>query len=174
MILWPKDQIKFALAEYPRLRDSEEAFAQAAKQQASPSLAARGGKLPPFGRWSLDNRVLDSGANIEAEAFKLQPGEVSVLIGTPEGHVVIKCDRRIPPDTGVTLEQVRPELQQEVRARKVQIEMGVAFKELWTKAHPNLILRDASRPVDVRGETSRALSDLPAEEKAHIFRMPNQ
>jgi hypothetical protein len=105
---------------------------------------------------------------VEQEAFKLQPGEVSPLIGTPQGHVVVKCDRRIPPETGVTLEQVRPQLEPEVRKRKVDLEMGVAFKELWTKAHPQLLLRDPSRPVDVQTETSQALSDLPAEQRSRL------
>jgi parvulin-like peptidyl-prolyl isomerase len=162
MIMWPEDQLKFALADYPRIRDSDEAFAQKAKQQPSATLAAKAGQMPIFGRWTLDDPV------VEQEAFKLQPGEVSSLIGTPQGHVVIKCDRRIPPTPGVTLEQKRAELEQEVRARNVQVEMGVVFGDLQKKAHPQLMLRDSAKPVDLKAETSRALSDLPAEERTRL------
>jgi parvulin-like peptidyl-prolyl isomerase len=162
MIMWPPDQTKFALSDYARIRDSEEAFAQKAKQQASPTLAAKAGQLDPFGHWTLDD------LNVEQEAFKLQPGEVSSLIGTPAGHVVIKCDRRIPPEKGATLEQVRPQLEQEARARNLQVEIGVVFADLQQKAHPQLMLRDSAKPVDLRAETSRALSDLPAEERARL------
>ncbi len=118
--------------------------------------------MPIFGRWTLDDPV------VEQEAFKLQPGEVSSLIGTRQGHVVIKCDRRIPPETGVTLEKKRAELEQEVRARNVQVEMGVVFADLQKKAHPQLMLRDSNKPVDLKAETSRALSDLPEEERTRL------
>jgi foldase protein PrsA len=162
MIMWPADQIKFALADYARIRDSEDAFTQKAKQQASPTLAAGAGRIADFGRWTLDDKT------VEDEAFKLQPGEISPLIGTPAGHVVIKCDRRIPAQAGVKLEQVRPQMEEEVRARNVQVEMGLVFGELAKKAHPQLMLRDPGKPVDLKGETSRVLSDLPAEERKRL------
>jgi parvulin-like peptidyl-prolyl isomerase len=153
MILWPHDQTRYALAEYAKIRDSEEAFADKAKKQASPTLAAKGGQIEQFGRHTLGDEAL------EEAAFKLQPGEVSTLIGTPQGNVVIKCDRRIPPDKDVDMAQERLRLEQEVRARKVQLEMGVVFKELAGKARPNLLLRDASRPVDVTAETKSILAE---------------
>ncbi len=172
MILWPPDQLKFAIQDYNSVRDSEEAFAQKAKQQASPSLAAKGGKLPIFGRWSMDNCKVLGQPSLEEEAFKLQPGEVSPLIGTPQGHAVIKCDRRIPPDTSVTLEQVRPELEKEVRDRKVQMEMAVVFGDLKKKANPQLMLRNPNKPIDVQAETHRALSDLSPEERQRLLGVP--
>jgi parvulin-like peptidyl-prolyl isomerase len=153
MILWPHDQTKFALAEYAKIRDSEEAFADKAKKQASPTLAAHGGRIDPFGRHTLGDDAL------EEAAFKLQPGEVSTLIGTPQGNVVIKCDKRIPPDQGVDMEKERPWLEKEVRERKVQIEIGLVFRELAAKARPNLLLRDASRPVDITAETRSILAE---------------
>lgn len=162
MILWPLDQTKYALTEYPKIRDSEKAFADKAKQQASPTLAAHGGKMPPFGHFTLDDPA------VEAEAFKLQPGEVSTLIGTAQGNAVVKCDRRIPPDSGVTLEQVRPRLEKEVRERKAQQEMQVAFNELASRARPQLMLKDGARPVNLRAEMNKALSDLPEAEKARL------
>jgi parvulin-like peptidyl-prolyl isomerase len=162
MILWPEDQIKFALADYPRLRDSEEAFAQKAKQQPSATLAAKEGRLPRFGHWMLGDEQL------EQAAFRLQPGEVSSLIGTRQGQVILKCDRRIPPQTGVSLEKVRPQLEQEVHDRKVQMELGVVFGELKKKANPQIMLRGAERPTDIREETSRILADMPAGERARI------
>src|SRR5207248_995914 len=76
IILWPPDQTKFALTEYAKIRDSAAEFDRKAKQQASPTLAAQGGKVPPFGRYSFGDE------NVEREAFKLQPGEISTLIGT--------------------------------------------------------------------------------------------
>jgi parvulin-like peptidyl-prolyl isomerase len=154
IILWPPDQTKFALAEYPRIRDSEAAFAEKAKQQASAALAAHGGEIDEFGRHTLGDEAL------EEAAFKLQPGEISTLIGTPQGNVVIKCDKRIPPSSSVNLEAKRAELEKEVRERKVQLEMQMVFRELKEKAHPNLLLKDASRPTDIAAETTKALEEV--------------
>jgi hypothetical protein len=155
MILWPPDQHKTALMLYPKIRDSEEEFTRQAKQQASPSLAATGGRVPPIGRHTLGDD------NLEREVFQLNPGEVTSLVGTPQGHVIFKCDKRIPPDTKVKLADVRDQLVQEVVQRKTNQEMQVVFKELRDKAQPRLILKDASRPEDLVSQTQRILADSP-------------
>jgi hypothetical protein len=155
IILWPQDQVKFALAEYPTIRDSEEEFTKKAKAQISPTLAAKGGEIPAFGHYTLGDD------NLEAAAFKLHPGEVSTVVGTPQGHVVIKCDKRIPPDTSVKLKQVRDELTREVLQRKTQMEMQVVFKELRDKVKPRLMLKDPSKPEDLVSESKKLMEGLP-------------
>jgi hypothetical protein len=152
-ILWPPDQAKFALQQYARLRDSEEEFARVAKAQPTPTLAATGGRVAPFGKHTLGDEAL------EREAFKLQPGEVSTLIGTPQGNVVIKCDRRLPPDAKASLEQERPKLVEEILKKKVNLEMQVVFKQFREQAHPRLVLKDPNKPVDLAAETKEILSD---------------
>lgn len=153
MILWPPDQMKFAMKDYPKIRDSEKAFAEAAKRQPSASLAMKGGLLDPFGRHTLGDD------NLENEAFRLQPGEVSTMIGTPQGNVVLRCDRRIKPD-GAPLESVRKELEEDVRKRKTQVEMQVCFRELANKANPKLLLRDPNKPANLKAEVHHELANL--------------
>jgi parvulin-like peptidyl-prolyl isomerase len=155
IILWPTDQAKYALTEYAKLRDSDKEFTNAAKRQASPSLAAEGGKIPTFGHYSLGDE------NLEREAFKLQPGEVSSLIGTPQGQVMLKVDKRIPPDTKKKLEQEKAALYQEVFDRMLQQEMQVVFKELREKASPRLLLKDPNRMEDLAADSRRLLADSP-------------
>lgn len=155
IILWPHDQVKYAMAEYARLRDSEEEFARKAKAQPSPTLAAHGGKIPRFGRHSLGDDSL------EREAFRLRKGEVSTLIGTAQGQVVIKCDERYPPDARVKLDQVREAISADVLERKVQLEMQVAFKELKDKAKPQLILRPAGMVEDLAASARELMTGLP-------------
>src|SRR5262249_19141711 len=92
VILWPSDQGKYALAEYNKIRDSADEFDRKAKSQPSPTLAAQGGRIPPFGRHVLGND------DLEREAFKLSPGEITPLVQTPQGQVVMKLDKRIEPD----------------------------------------------------------------------------
>jgi parvulin-like peptidyl-prolyl isomerase len=159
IILWPADQKKWVLKQYPSIRDSEEAFADAAKHQASPTLASKGGRLDLFGRHTLGDE------NLEREAFRLKPGEVSTVVGTPQGDVVMKCDRRIPPDK-VPLEKVRAELERDVRRRKIEREIQIAFHELQEKAQPKLLLRDPNRPKDIKAEVRKEIAELNEATKA--------
>ncbi len=137
MILWPSDQTKFALTEYARIRDDPKAFDEAAQHQACSSLAAKGGQVGPFGRHTLGND------DLEREAFKLQPRDVTTLVGTVEGHVMFKLDKRIPPDTSITLESKRAELTREVFERKVQLAMQNVLRRSAQDRQP---ARDAEKP----------------------------
>lgn len=152
MILWPKDQFRFAQALYPTIRDSEKEFKSAAIKQATPSLAAKAGLLPPFGRNTFGN------VDVEREAFRLMPGEVTPLIGTPEGFVVLRCEKRFPANKSVTLEKARPQLEAEVLKKKNELEMQLAFKELYDKASPKLLLKTGDEPVNLVSETKKLIS----------------
>jgi len=153
MILWPAGQERFALAQYPQLRDSEAEFERAARNQPTPSLASKAGKIEAFGRRSLGDE------QVEREAFRLQPGEVTPLLGTPQGHVIFKCDKRYPANTAVTLEQVRAKLTAEVLDKKHQAEMQAVFAELHKKADPRPLLRTSDTPADLAGDARRMLRD---------------
>lgn len=153
MILWPSDQTKYAMMQYTRIRDNAAAFDEMAQHQASSTLAAKGGKIGPFGRGSLGNEV------VEEEAFKLHPGELTTLLETPEGNVVFKLDKRYPPNNSVTLDAVRNQLTQKVFERKVQQEMQTAFKVLRDKARPKIMLKDNHKSIDLRETTKKLLAD---------------
>jgi parvulin-like peptidyl-prolyl isomerase len=160
MILWPVAERKHAMAEYAKLRDSEEEFSRKAKQQVSPSLAAKGGSLGEVGRYTLGNEEL------EREVFALPPGEVTRLIDTSEGIAMVRCDRRVPPNPAAKLEEQRAWLEQEVLARKTQAEIPHAFAELAKQANPRLILRDYSKPENLTAEVIKELTGKDVAEKA--------
>jgi hypothetical protein len=135
IIMWPLSEQAHAMKMYPKIRDSEMEFERAAKTQASPTLAAAGGQVKPFGRHTAGND------KVEKAAFMLQPGELSQLLETPEGYVVLKCVKRILPDTSKKLADVRDTLAKEVFDKKLQQEIPKYFKELSDQAQPNLILQ---------------------------------
>ena len=60
-----------ARATYLLILENEEAFAAAARRQMNKALAASGGKVRPFGRYTLENELL------EKTAFSLRPGTIS-------------------------------------------------------------------------------------------------
>lgn len=141
--MWEKGFERAAMTDYPRLRDSEDEFNKAAKNQKSSSLAATAGKIRPLGRNTTGNDEL------EKAAFQLQPGEVSPVIGTPEGLVIVKCDKRIPADTTVNLDAVKEKLTKEIIEKKVAAEIPVAFAELRKKANPKMILQGSNQVEDL-------------------------
>ncbi|MCS6851107.1 MAG: peptidylprolyl isomerase [Gemmataceae bacterium] len=155
IIMWPRHEEKIALKEYEALRDSEEAFEHKATHQASGQLSATGGRIAPFGRHTTGNEEL------EKEAFRLQPGELSRLIGTPEGFVVLKLVRRIPADDKVKLADVRSKLEAEIIEKKVQMKIRDVFNELSAKANPKLFLKDHDKESDIIREVQTELQSNP-------------
>ncbi len=140
IIMWPKQETEKVMATiYPKIRDSEHEFDLAASHQASATLAAKGGQVEPFGRHSTGNDALENAA------FSLREGELSVVVGTPEGPVVIKCIKHIPPEKGKSLAdpQIREKLSKEVFEKKLQIEIQRTFAELKAKANPKKFFSQA-------------------------------
>jgi hypothetical protein len=151
IILWPSSEKGHVFLLYPKIRDSEEEFDRAAKQQADPKLAATGGKIKPFGRYTTGNEEM------EKAAFQLKEGEVSQVIETPQGLVVIKCLHHIKSD-GKTLEECREELTKDIINRKInQIEIPKLFAEMRQQAHPTLFLKDGETEEELVREAQREL-----------------
>jgi len=164
IILFPKAEENHAMSIYAQIRDDPKEFDKLATHQASPSLAATYGHIQPFGRHTTGNEQL------EQAAFSLKPGEISGLIETPEGVVVVKCIKRLPPDKTKKFEEERAKLQKEVFEKKVQQEIPVCFKELRDKARPNLILTEYVREEDLNRSVRQTLGvdPLPGVPPAHM------
>jgi hypothetical protein len=150
IIMWPPGQEQLARKAYGDIRTSEEEFERMARSQANPNLAATGGQIMPISRYSGNPEV-------EQEAFRLKPGELSRVIGTPEGAVVLKCNKRVPPDTSKSLEHERASLEKEVFDKKIQQEIPKVFNELRNQAKPNLILRQYDREDDLLRDVQKEL-----------------
>lgn len=157
LILWPKGEEKIAMNAYAELRKSDADFDRLAKQQASPTLAATGGQIEPFGHHTTGNEEL------EKEAFSLQPGEISRIIGTPQGSAVLKCVRHIPPDTSKKLETERARLEKEIIDRQIKAEMPRVFKELQDKAQAKLFLKHTTTQEELERAVKHELQAEPAQ-----------
>ena len=151
IIFWPKGEEQIARNQYASIRDNEDEFVRKATMQANSQLAANGGRLPPIGHRTIGNDA------VEKAAFRLQPGQMSPVVDTPDGCVVIRCDKRIPPDTSVSLESKRAALYKDVFERKVQLEIPKAFAELRERANVNTLLTDPTKPGPSLAESTRQL-----------------
>lgn len=157
IILWPKGQKDIAMKQFETIRQSEQEFDHAARSQANPKLASGGGRVDPIGRYTTGNETL------EKEIFSLKPGELSSIIDTPDGPVLVKCDSRIPPDKTKNLEAEKPKLYKEIFDKKVQREIPIAFEQLKAKAKPNLLLKSFNSVDDVVRDAKEEISRGPMD-----------
>lgn len=135
-ITWPKGEEQIARKLYDEIRHSDESFNRHARAQANPSLAARGGEVPPLARYSSTEDT-----SIEDEAFQLKPGEVSRFLTAKDGSsVVIKCLGRIPAEEGKDFETEKPFLMKSVIDRKIAQEVPKLFQSLRDGAKPRILL----------------------------------
>ena len=167
LIYWPRAEERIAQEQYAAIRDSAKEFDDKAKMQANTVLAARGGHLDqPIG-----HRTTGSD-EVERQAFQLQPGEVSPLISTPDGVVVLKCLKRIPPDTTVSLESERAKLYKEVFEKKLALEIRKAFAEIQQQAKVRKLLTDPAHPEEDLAQTTQQLLSGPGAAPAKAAPAP--
>lgn len=102
------------------------AFLRRATTQADPTLAAGGG-LIEVSRHSAYS-------NMEQRAFQMQDNQMSEVLETPEGHVILLREKLLPAKTGKKLEDEKEALRKEFAEAKLRVEVPKLFKELREKA----------------------------------------
>jgi hypothetical protein len=142
VIMWPKsEEAKVTNDIYAKIRDNDAEFERAAKIQASPSLAARGGELDyPIAHHSTGNEEM------ERTLFNLQAGELSRVIEMPDNTIaVFKCIEHIPADPSKKLEDVREQLNREITEKRITAEIPATFAKLKEEADVQVILESQSK-----------------------------
>lgn len=135
IVIWPLgDDQRSILKEWEKMRTSQAEFDRVARTQANPSLAAAQGAVKPITR-----HLPAPEKDVEEWAFKLTPGEISPIIKTSQGYLVLKLHEVIPPDPKVTFEQVKDKFQKEAYQEKLGVEIPKLFTELKKQAAPNYL-----------------------------------
>ncbi len=135
IIMWPKgDDLKVIQDVYGKIRSSQDEFDSAARNQANPQLAAALGYIKPLTRhvYAQEPIVVDT-------AFKLKAGEVSEVISTSQGWVVMKMHEVIPPDPNANFENQKERLKKQAYDELMSQEIPKLFAELKKNAKPNFI-----------------------------------
>lgn len=164
IILWPQDQKKDVLRMYDSLsREDGVAFNDAARGQLSSDLRARLGMVDPIGRHSGPGT-----AKIEEIAFRLKDGQVSEVIDTGGGIMLIKRIKSIPAQAGVTFPAVREALVKELTDRQMDQEVPKMFAQLSEEAKPLFVLAPADVTTKEMEDKSKRLlgaDPTPLEKK---------
>ncbi|MGL6073829.1 MAG: peptidylprolyl isomerase [Fimbriiglobus sp.] len=134
IILWPKgDDEKGIQATYAKIRGNQDEFDAAARQMANPSLASSLGRIKPIARHSIAHEPI-----VEQVAFQLKVGELSHVINTSQGYLVIKLRGIIPAQTNVDRKSMRDRLAKQAFDEKVSAAIPEHFAALKKQADPKI------------------------------------
>src|SRR4051794_5642375 len=152
VILWPKGSEKEILRVYDSIRSDDKAFDAAARSQPYSDLQATGGKVDPIGRHSGP-----ATAKFEEIAFNLKDGQVSEMIDTGNGLMVIKRVGTVPARADVSFAAQRDALVKELTDRQMDELVPKMFAELNKEARPQFILTPKDETKDEVEEKSKRL-----------------
>jgi parvulin-like peptidyl-prolyl isomerase len=164
------DDLRTAQHVWAKIRESEAEFDAAARSQGNAQLASVGGRSAPIARGVAKDDI------IEKIAFRLKPGEVSEIFPLPSmGKVcgVLRCEGRIPPTEGVTLEKVRAELTKAVFDQKVMEAIKPMFAKLLKEADPKMFVQHVNHDPFIQRTKDEAEKLLKEEDKPAVP-LPNQ
>lgn len=141
VIMWPPhDDKKAILASYEKLRASQTEFDSAARSQGNAGLAAAAGHIKP-----VSKHLPAQDKIVEDRAFQLKVGELSEVLSTSQGYMVMKLHEIIPPATGVKFEDVKARLEKQAFDERMGIEVPKYFAELKKAADPKVIFTGPSQ-----------------------------
>jgi len=152
IIMWPKGDETIALRTYPKIHNDPVAFDEAAREQVHGDLKARLGKVDPIGRHSGPGT-----ARIEQIAFSMKDGQVSEVIDTGGGSIVVKRIHSIPANTTISFEAVKPALIKELTDRQTELVIPLMFNKLNDEAKPLFVLSPAEIKSQEMDEQSKKL-----------------
>ncbi len=136
IIMWPGgDELKAIMAVWAKIRDNAAEFDSAATAQANPSLGMAKGIIKPMGR-----HTHAKDPEVEKAAFQLKPGEVSPVIATSQGYVVMKLLAVVPP-AKVDRAAVEPALRRQAFDEKLTEAIPEKFNELKKRADPSMLYK---------------------------------
>lgn len=127
MVMWPKDQVKVAQEQFAQARKSQEEYDRIARGQANPSLASSAGHVLPMSRHQGEE-----GNIVEKVAFELKVGEISQILEVQgqNCYAMLKLHEILPPDSKMTFEKAKPELEKAAFEKKVEAAIPEYFKKL--------------------------------------------
>lgn len=149
--------------EMARNNPTDQFFGELARQYSVESISrANNGKVPPI-------RKHGGQPVVEEEAFRLNPGEVSAIVGVGDKFIIMRCLGRTQP---VVKEYaaVKDELFQDIHEKKLRLAMAQKFEELRDAAQIDNFLANTSQPGRNAADRMGAVS--PAAARQPVGPMP--
>jgi hypothetical protein len=154
MLMWPKGDAKFVTERFDKARRSQEDFDREAIAMANPALAAVKGYMKPISR-----HLIAEDKQIENAAFALKEGEISHVMETTQGYIVLKLHTIIKPNSEVSFEKERPLLEKAAYEEQLAKEIPIFFAELKKAANPTF---HYASPSDWRTTGGTFMDNVPS------------
>jgi parvulin-like peptidyl-prolyl isomerase len=143
--------------EDARNNPTDDFFAKLAEQHSvEPSSRANGGKVPPIQRHS-------GSPQLEAEAFRLKPGELSGIIAVNGQFIILRCLGRTRP-IQVDKNEARAILYKDLEERKLRVSMSREFDRLLQTAQIDNYIEGTSQT----GREAATRSPFPQQGPAGV------
>lgn len=141
MIIFPKSDDLNAVAKIRgKIVNDAVEFDSIARGQANPLLGASAGRIKPISR-----HLQGEDKRIEETAFKLKVGEVSEILVTEQGAIILKLNEIMPPNAAVTFETEKAKLYAAAFDEQLEQEIPRQFQRLKEAALPKTMY---SGPTD--------------------------
>ncbi len=133
MIIFPKSDDPNAVAKIRGkiVTDATE-FDSVARTQPNPLLAASAGRIKPISR-----HLQGEDKRVEEMAFKLKVGDVSEILKSEQGYIILKLNEIQPPNDKVTFETEKAKLYAAAFDEQLEQEIPKQFQKLKEAAKPN-------------------------------------
>lgn len=137
-----------------RQNATPEFFAKLAKEYSiEPGSRDTGGEVPPIQQHG-------GRPQLEKEAFKLKPGELSSITQVGTRYVILLCEGRTEP-LNVKFEEVRDEIYRDIYEKKLRLAMASQFEEIRSSAQiDNYLAKTTQSP-------KRAKTDPRVKQASH-------
>jgi foldase protein PrsA len=136
------DNLRRAQEYYEKIRQAPGEFENFVRDYSTePNSRALGGTVPPIRQFSGAHEEL------RKAAFKMKDGEISGIIQVDHQYVILKCEGRTEPIEH-DLEDVKIQLDQELREREVQKMVASTFDDLKKRSRiDNHLTGESKAPV---------------------------
>ena len=94
--------------------------------------------------WVEPIRMHSGDPAFDRAAFALPEGAISDVVQVGDQFIMIKCEGRLPP-SGAKLEEVRPQISEELREKKSRQASNAVFKQLQEAATIDNVMNDPAR-----------------------------
>lgn len=110
--------------EMARDNPTDHFFGELAHQYSVDSISRENfGRVPPI-------RQHGGRPELEREAFKLQPGQLSGIVVSEDNYVILRCTGYTTPVVAQLDDEVREELTKDIQEKKLRLAMAVEFDRL--------------------------------------------
>jgi hypothetical protein len=169
VICWNRDDLRTAQRQWDEARKGDADFDRIARTQTEPALASSCGLVAPIGRYTeaQDEKV-------EQMLFSLREGEVSQLFDTPSGIMCVKLVAILPSQKEKMPldEKLRTTLTNEMRAKRLEQEIGKFFQEIKKVAQPNVLLKGPPSAAEFREGVGQIINNANLQPAGGSHPMP--